>query len=86
MEIRVVCGSDGAPRAFHWRGRWFGIHAVLAFWVEALPWHTEAVHDRWTVQQRRVWRVEGVVTRSGALGVFDLAYDGATWVVHPCST
>jgi hypothetical protein len=79
-QVRVVCGTNGAPTAFRWRGRWFGVHAVLAFWVEALPWHDTVGPGRST--RCWVWRVDVVVTRSGAFGVFDLAHDGSTWVVR----
>ncbi|MFM7146517.1 MAG: DUF6504 family protein [Actinomycetales bacterium] len=53
----------GEPEAFHWRGRWYEVRAVLTHWVE-----------QGRVQQGRVevWRVEAAY-RSLSSGVFDLA-------------
>lgn len=59
-------GSAGrAPERFRWRGRGYVVCAVVAQWVEALPWWTGASG------QRHVWRVEAA-SRTGTVGVYDL--------------
>lgn len=77
--IEVVEGPDGDPVAFRWRGRRYAVTAVIARWVEALPWWVDGASgqtgDRATGplvhQQRQVWRVEAA-SRSGIAGVYDL--------------
>ena len=67
--IEVVTGTHGEPAGFRWRGRRYAVHAVVATWVEALPW--------WSIRasgQRQVWRVEAVQRSTGAAGVYDLAW------------
>lgn len=77
--IEVVEGPDGDPVAFRWRGRYYAVTAVIARWVEALPWWVDGASgqagDRVTGplahQQRQVWRVEAA-SRPGIAGVYDL--------------
>ena len=67
--IEVVTGTHGEPAGFRWRGRRYAVRAVVATWVEALPW--------WSIRasgQRQVWRVEAAQRSTGAAGVYDLAW------------
>jgi hypothetical protein len=64
--VEMVQDGAGEPAAFRWRGRRYAVHAVLASWVEALPWWV----DR-GCGQRHVWRVEAT-SRTGTSGVYDL--------------
>ena len=61
VTVRIT--ALGEPEAFHWRGRWYEVRAVLTHWVE-----------QGRLQQGRVevWRVEAAY-RSLSSGVFDLA-------------
>lgn len=64
--IQVWEGVEGEPAVFRWRGRRYAVRAVVAHWVEAVPW--------WVGQgsgQRQVWRVEAAA-RTGTTGVYDL--------------
>lgn len=63
--VEVSRGVEGAPEGFRWRGRRYVVCAVVAQWVEALPWWTGASG------QRHVWRVEAA-SRTGTVGVYDL--------------
>jgi hypothetical protein len=64
--IEVVEGQDGAPAVFRWRGRRYTVGAVVAAWVEALPWWVDRGYG-----QRHVWRVEAA-PHTGTFGVYDL--------------
>lgn len=64
-SIEVVTGADGEPAGFRWRGRRYTVRAVVAAWVEAVPWWTGASG------QRHVWRVEAAPS-TGTAGVYDL--------------
>lgn len=80
--IEVVEGQDGAPAAFRWRGRRYAVRAVMAHWVEALPWWNGDLRvDRSGPAsgqghvQRHVWRVEAaprIGPTEGSAGVYDL--------------
>lgn len=37
-ELVEVVRRDDRPAQFRWRTRWYGVHAVLAHWVEAGGW------------------------------------------------
>jgi hypothetical protein len=80
--ITVAEGSDGAPAAFRWRGRRYTVGAIVAAWVEALPWWVDQGSTQGSTQgsrqgstrgygQRHVWRVEAA-PRTGTFGVYDL--------------
>jgi hypothetical protein len=64
--VEMVADEAGEPAAFRWRGRRYAVHAVLARWVEALPWWVDRGYG-----QRYVWRVEAT-SRTGTSGVYDL--------------
>jgi hypothetical protein len=64
--IEVVEDKDGAPAMFCWRGRRYAVDALVATWVEAMPWWVEQGYG-----QRHVWRVEAV-PHTGTPGVYDL--------------
>ena len=65
-SIAVQEDESGEPAAFRWRGRRYAVGAIVASWVEALPWWI----DR-GCGQRHVWRVEAA-PRTGTTGVYDL--------------
>ncbi|MEI6361043.1 MAG: DUF6504 family protein [Actinomycetes bacterium] len=74
--IEVVEGQDGAPAAFCWRGRRYTVSAVVAAWVEALPWWVDRGQRDGQGRgqgagQRHLWRVEAA-PRTGTFGVYDL--------------
>lgn len=64
--IEVAEGDSGEPVGFRWRRRRYEVRAVLARWVEAMPWWVDRAGG-----QRWVWRVEAV-SRTGDTGVYDL--------------
>ena len=67
-------GNDGAPAVFCWRGRRYTVGAVVATWVEAMPWWVDRGYGQRTAEhtaQRHVWRVEAA-PRTGTSGVYDL--------------
>ena len=80
-SIEVVTDMRGEPAEFRWRGRRYAVHAIVATWVEAVPWWAGSlrpdggaggVRSRDGASgQRRVWRVEAA-PRTGATGVYDL--------------
>lgn len=75
-SIEVVTGADGEPAGFRWRGRRYAVRAIVAQWVEALPWwagdlRVEPVRADGVSGQRHVWRVEAA-PRTGTVGVYDL--------------
>ena len=37
-SIEVATDEDGEPAGFRWRGRRYAVRAIVATWVEALPW------------------------------------------------
>ena len=65
-SVEVRHGASGEPEVFRWRGRRYVVQAVLATWVEALPWWVDQGYG-----QRYVWRVEAL-SRTGTSGVYDL--------------
>ena len=69
--IEVVAGTDGVPVGFRWRGRRYEVRAVVARWVEALPWWAGSGRPDRASGQRHVWRVEAA-SRAGTTGVYDL--------------
>ena len=70
-SIEVVAGESGEPAAFRWRGRRYAVQAIVASWVEALPWWAGETQADGASGQRHVWRVEAV-PRTGTAGVYDL--------------
>jgi hypothetical protein len=70
-RIEVLEGVDGEPVVFRWRGRRYAVRAILASWVEALPWWVEQARVDQGCGQRHVWRVEAAA-RTGTTGVYDL--------------
>jgi hypothetical protein len=70
-SIEVVVGEDGEPAGFRWRGRRYAVHAIVANWVEAVPWWLETTRAGQASGQRQVWRVEAA-PRTGTTGVYDL--------------
>lgn len=91
-----AAGQDAAgqdvPAEFRWRGRWYVVRAVLASWVEAVPWWPGESGTRAGGQchaPRQAWRVEAAPRRSartGAPGVYDLYRDpgdrARSWVLE----
>ena len=75
--VVVTEGRAGEPARFHWRGRRYEVSAVLAHWVEALPWWVDRASGQ-APAQRQVWRVEAV-PRTGTTGVYDLYRASRTW-------
>jgi hypothetical protein len=69
--IEVWEGADGEPAMFRWRGRRYAVRAIVASWVEALPWWVEPARVEQEYGQRHVWRVEAA-SRTGTTGVYDL--------------
>jgi hypothetical protein len=73
--IEVVAVSDGGvPAVFRWRGRRYAVGAVVATWVEAMPWWVDRGYGQRAAErtvQRHVWRVEAA-PRTGTSGVYDL--------------
>ena len=66
--------SDGVPAVFRWRGRRYTVGAVVATWVEAMPWWVDRGYGQRAAErtaQRHVWRVEAA-PRTGTSGVYDL--------------
>ena len=78
--VEVVVGPGGAPVSFRWRGRRHAVRAVVAHWVEAVPWWLR--HG--AGGQACTWRVEAV-TRAGTPGMYDLVRveraDSGAWVL-----
>jgi hypothetical protein len=75
--------ADDLPDAFLWQGRLYSVRAVLAHWMEAGAWWSQAVPDGGCGRglddrEREVWRVEARPGRSGGIGVFDLCFDWST--------
>ena len=82
-SIEVVMGTDGAPAGFRWRGRRYVVRAVMATWVESVPWWPRESRGqegtRWPREsrgirasgQRDAWRVEATAA-TGAVGVYEL--------------
>ncbi len=69
--IEVWEGASGEPVVFRWRGRRYEVRAIVASWVEALPWWVEFVRVEQGYGQRHAWRVEAA-PRTGTAGVYDL--------------
>ena len=67
--VEVVPDATGAPQGFRWRGQRYRVRAVLAHWVEALPWWRDLTRSG---GQRWCWRVEAVCPL-GQIGVYDLS-------------
>ena len=65
-EPIAVEEREGEPAVFRWRGRRYTVGAIVAAWVEALPWWVDQGSG-----QRHVWRVEAA-PRTGTFGVYDL--------------
>jgi hypothetical protein len=72
-----VVEREGQPTSFRWRGRRYVIRAVLAHWVEAMPW--------WSGRRasgehalRHVWRVEAA-GGTGVVGAYDLHQQSDGW-------
>lgn len=75
--VEVVPDATGAPQAFRWRRRRYVVCAVLAHWVEAVPWWRDRAGES---GQHRCWRVEAVCSSScssSQTGVYDLSVSGA---------
>ncbi len=75
--VVVRASRAGEPSRFRWRGRRYDVSAVLAHWVEALPWWVDRASGQGPAQ-RQVWRVEAV-SGTGACGVYDLARVSDSW-------
>lgn len=69
--VAVVESADGGPLRFCWRGRRYEVRALLAHWVEAVPWWVDRASGQ-APAQRQVWRVEAI-SSTGISGVYDLA-------------
>jgi hypothetical protein len=75
VPVQVREGIGGAPVSFRWRGRRHEVRAVVAHWIEAVPWWligagASEVGDHGGGQVQ-AWRVEAV-SRAGASGTYDL--------------
>ena len=75
-HIRVEC-SGGVPGAFRYRGRRYGVVAVLAHWVEARPWWRGGSQS--PMAPIVVWRVEAAQGRATAVGTYDLRESAGRW-------
>jgi hypothetical protein len=75
--IRVHINGRGSPQAFHWRGRWYRVNSVLAFWVEACAWW-EGKAFLPGGGQREFWRVE--TAPDG--GVYELSLSPQGWGIE----
>ncbi len=85
-SAEVVSDATGAPHGFRWRRRRYEVRAVLAHWVEALPWWRDSWSRSGGGGQRSCWRVEAI-SPTGEFGVYDLSVSGPApgaevrWVV-----
>jgi len=70
-SVEVTEADDGAPAVFRWRGRRYTVRAIVAAWVEAVPWWLGDTRSDGASGQRNVWRVEAAA-RTGTTGVYDL--------------
>jgi hypothetical protein len=70
-SIEVVMGTDGAPAGVRWRGRRYVVRAVMATWVESVPWWPRESRGIRASGQRDAWRVEATAA-TGAVGVYEL--------------
>jgi hypothetical protein len=70
-SIEVVTDEGGEPAVFRWRGRRYAVRAIVAAWVEAVPWWLGDTRPDGASGQRHVWRVEAAA-RTGTTGVYDL--------------
>ena len=86
VPVDVREGIGGAPIVFRWRGRRYEVRAVVAHWIEAVPWWLAGTgtsrmgeHGGGQVQ---AWRVEAV-SRTGTSGTYDLVMvaraEGYAW-------
>ena len=69
--IEAVVGEDGAPVRFRWRGRRYVVRAVMATWVESVPWWPRETRGGRGSGQRDAWRVEAAAA-TGVVGVYEL--------------
>lgn len=79
--IEVTKAAGGEPAAFRWRGRRYAVRAIVATWVEAMPWWVDRASGRHRPllhEQRLVWRVEAA-SWSGTTGVYDLYRAPCGW-------
>ncbi len=90
--VEVRRGETEGPDQFLWRGRLWKVRAVLAHWVETVPWWqstSEAAEPALATDllvERELWRVEagrGISTS----GVFDLCFNWSDgrWQLVGCA-
>jgi len=86
-HLQVEVDGRGAPSRFRWRGQWYRVQQVHAYWVEAGPWWSERVPSAraalgssagWASMRRSVWRVEATA-HAGHRGAYDLASGADGW-------
>ena len=70
-SIEVAADVNEEPAVFRWRGRRYVVRAIVASWVEAVPWWADQARVDRASGQRHVWRVEAA-PRTGTAGVYDL--------------
>jgi hypothetical protein len=86
VPVDVREGIGGAPIAFRWRGRRYEVRAVVAHWIEAVPWWLAGTGTSRMSEhgggQVQAWRVEAV-SRAGTSGTYDLVKvaraEGCAW-------
>ncbi|MFM8895235.1 MAG: DUF6504 family protein [Actinomycetales bacterium] len=86
-RLQVDVDGTGVPSRFRWRGRWYRVEQVHAYWVEAGPWWSDRAPSArvslgssagWVSERRSIWRVEALA-HTGYRGVYDLASGADGW-------
>ncbi len=72
--VEVRRGETDGPEQFLWRGRLWKVRAVVAHWVETVPWWQASAGPSDLVAERELWRVEAGRSLE-SVGVFDLSFD-----------